>query len=237
MRPPDDDVVFVTVMFCVNAEVLAFAFASVNEPEATVMTAMPPVERDEVKVAVYVVPLPEKLVRVPNFADTSADVNVVVDSLTVNVMVDVEPDDTDVGLALIDTVGAAVSYVMDSELEAVLLLPAVSVKVPNATETVPVPDWVLVVGVNNTEYTVDDVVVSVPIVPPVTVISPTTKFDEAFESVKVIVSVCPDFNVPDPDRARDTVGTVVSISMTSAVLDVCVSVMPSIVVVAVERTL
>lgn len=226
-----------TVMFCEKAVVLAFAFASVNDPEATVITAVPPVDGDAAKVAVYVVPLPEKLDRIPNFAETSAEVNVVTDSLTVKVTVVVEPDDTDVGLALIDTVGAAVSYVMDTELEAVLLLPAVSVNVPKATEIVPVPDWVLVVGVNTTEYTVDDVVVNVPIVPPATVISPTTKFDEAFESVKVIVSVSPDFNVPDPDRARDTVGTVVSISMTSAVLDVCVSVMPSIVVVAVERTL
>lgn len=225
------------MMFCEKAVVLAFAFASVNDPEATVITAVPPVDGDAAKVAVYVVPLPEKLDRIPNFAETSAEVNVVTDSLTVKVTVVVEPDDTDVGLALIDTVGAAVSYVMDTELEAVLLLPAVSVNVPKATEIVPVPDWVLVVGVNTTEYTVDDVVVNVPIVPPATVISPTTKFDEAFESVKVIVSVSPDFNVPDPDRARDTVGTVVSISMTSAVLDVCVSVMPSIVVVAVERTL
>lgn len=226
-----------TVMFCEKAEVLTFVFASVIDPEATVITAVPPVDGDAAKVAVYVVPLPEKFVRVPNVADTSADANVVVDSLTVNVMVDVEPDDTDVGLALIDTVGAAVSYVMGSELEAVLLLPAASVNVPKATEIVPVPDWVLVVGVKTTVYTVDDVVVNVPIVPPATVMSPTAKFDEAFESVNVIVSVCPDFNVPDPDRARDTVGIVVSISMTSAVLDVCVSVMPSIVVVAVERTL
>lgn len=224
-------------MFCEKAAVLAFVFASVIDPEATVITAVPPVDGDAAKVAVYVVPLPEKLDRIPNFAETSAEVNVVTDSLTVNVMVDVEPEDTVEGLEVIDTVGAAVSYVMDTELEAVLLFPAVSVNVPKATEIVPVPDWVLVVGVNTTEYTVDDVVVSVPIDPPVTVISPTTKFDEAFESVKVIVSVSPDFNVPDPDRARDTVGTVVSISMTSAVLDVCVSVMPSIVVVAVERTL
>jgi len=224
-------------MFCEKAEVLTFVFASVIDPEATVITAVPPVDGDAAKVAVYVVPLPEKLDRIPNFAETSAEVNVVTDSLTVKVTVVVEPEDTVEGLEVIDTVGAAVSYVMESELEAVLLLPAVSVNVPKATEIVPVPDWVLVVGVNTTEYTVDDVVVSVPIVPPVTVISPTTKFDEAFESVKVIVSVCPDFNVPDPDRARDTVGTVVSISMTSAVLDVCVSVMPSIVVVAVERTL
>lgn len=83
----------------------------------------------------------------------------------------------------------------------------------------------------------EEVVVNVPMVPPETEMSATAKLLDASESVKVIVSVCPDFSVPEPARARDTVGTVVSISMTSAALDVCVSVMPSIVVVAVERTL
>ena len=54
-------------------------------------------------------PLPEKLVRVPKRADTSASVNVVVDSLTLKVTVVAEPDVNDAGLALIETVGAAVS--------------------------------------------------------------------------------------------------------------------------------
>ena len=93
----------------VNADVFAFVFASVMDPDATVITAMPPVDGEAVNVAVYVMPLPEKLVRVPNFADTSAEVNVVTDSLTVKVTVVVEPDVTDAGLALNVTVGAAVS--------------------------------------------------------------------------------------------------------------------------------
>ena len=96
-------------MFRVNADVFAFAFASAMDPDATVRTAVPPVDGDAVNVAVYEVPLPEKLVRVPNRVDTSADVNVVTDSLTVKVTVAAEPDVNDVGLALIDTVGAAVS--------------------------------------------------------------------------------------------------------------------------------
>ena len=87
----------------------AFVFVSVMDPDATVMTAVPPVDGEAVNVAVYVVPLPEKLVRVPNLAVTSDSVNVVVDSLTVNVTVVAEPDATEAGFALIKTVGAPVS--------------------------------------------------------------------------------------------------------------------------------
>jgi hypothetical protein len=96
-------------MLKLNADVFALVFASVIDPDATVITAVPPVEREAVKVAVYVVPLPVNPVSVPSVAETSAEVNVVVDSLTVNVTVVVDPDVTEVGLALIDTVGAPVS--------------------------------------------------------------------------------------------------------------------------------
>ena len=176
-------------MLKINAVVFAFVFASVIDPDATVMTAVPPVDGEAVKVAVYVVPLPEKLVRVPNPADTSAVVNVVTDSLTVNVTVVVEPDATETGFALIDTVGRAVSNVIDMVLLAVLLLPAVSVNREVTTERVPVPEFVLAVGVKTAEYSVDDVVVNVPILPPVTVMSSAAKLDDASDSVKVIVSV------------------------------------------------
>jgi hypothetical protein len=128
-------------------------------------------------------------VRVPSVADTSAEVNVVVDSLTVKVNVVVEPEVVEGGLALINTVGRAVSYVIDVVLLAELLLPAVSVNREETTERVPVPEFVLVVGVNTAEYTVDDVVVRVPILPPATVMSSAAKLDEASDSVKVIVSV------------------------------------------------
>ena len=181
--------VFVIVMLLVNALVFAFVFASVMDPDATVITAMPPVEGEAVNVAVYVVPLPEKLVREPKVDDTSALVNVVTDSLTVNVTVEVEPDVTEDGFALIKTVGREVSYVTDVVLLAVLLLSAVSVNRVLATKRVPVPAFVLAVGVNTTEYSVEDVVVSVPMVPPVTVMSSTANVDDASESVNMIVSV------------------------------------------------
>jgi hypothetical protein len=93
----------------VNAVVFAFVFASLIDPEATVMTAVPPVDGEAVNVAVYVVPLPEKLVREPKVDDTSALVNVVTDSVTVKVTVLVAPDEIEVGFALIDTVGRKVS--------------------------------------------------------------------------------------------------------------------------------
>jgi hypothetical protein len=173
----------------VNADVFAFVFTSVIDPDATVTTAVPPVDGEAVKVAVYVVPLPEKPVRVPSVADTSAEVNVVVDSLTVKVNVVVEPEVVEGGLALIDTVGRAVSYEIEVVLLAELLLPAVSVNREVTTERVPVPEFVLAVGVNTAEYTVDDVVVRVPMLPPVTVMSSAVKLDDASDSVKVIVSV------------------------------------------------
>jgi hypothetical protein len=221
----------------VNADVFAFVFTSVIDPDATVTTAVPPVDGEAVKVAVYVVPLPEKPVRVPSVADTSAEVNVVVDSLTVKVNVVVEPEVVEGGLALINTVGRAVSYVIDVVLLAELLLPAASVNREVTTERVPVPEFVLAVGVNTAEYTVDDVVVRVPILPPATVMSSAAKLDEASDNVKVTVSAWPTVSNPEPARVKVTVGAVVSTSITTAVLEVWVSVIPSNVVVAVERTL
>ncbi len=91
-----------------------------------------------------------------------------------------------------------------------LLLPGVSVNLAPATETEPVPDCVFVVGVNTTEYTVDDVVVRVPILPPVTVMSSAAKSDEASDSVNVTVSVWPDFTDPVPARVMATVGATAS---------------------------
>ena len=189
MRPPDDVAVLVTVISKANADVFAFVFESVMEPDATVITAVPPVVGEAVNVAVYEVPLPEKLVRVPNRVDTSAEVNVVTDSLTVKVTAVLDPDVTDAGFAVMVTDGGDVSYEMDRALLAVLLFPAVSVNLDNATEIEPIPEFVLMVGVNTAEYTVEDVVVSALIVPPEKVMSSAAKVDDASDSVKVIVSV------------------------------------------------
>jgi hypothetical protein len=43
-RPPGEDVVLFTEMFSVNAAVDALPTESVNEPEATVITAVPPTD-------------------------------------------------------------------------------------------------------------------------------------------------------------------------------------------------
>jgi hypothetical protein len=99
---------------------------------------------------------------------------------------------------------------IDKVLLAVLSLPMLSVKVAPETEMLPVPEFVFVVGVNTTEYTVEDVVVSVPMVPPEKVMSPTTKLLDASESVNVMVSVWPDLSDPDPARVMVTVGANVS---------------------------
>jgi hypothetical protein len=110
----------------------------------------------------------------------------------------------------LETVAAAVSYERERAAEAALSLVIASVNFAAATEIEPVPDCVLVVGVNTTEYTVDDVVVSVPMLPPETVMSPAVKLDEASESVNVMVSVWSDFSDPEPAREMVTVGAVVS---------------------------
>ena len=78
---------------------------------------------------------------------------------------------------------------MDREVDAVLLLPGASVNFALATEIELVPVCVFVVGVNTSEYTVDDVVVSVPMVPPEKVMSSAAKVEDASDSVNVIVSV------------------------------------------------
>jgi hypothetical protein len=86
-------------------------------------------------------------------------------------------------------VGRNVSNVNDTALLAELLLPAASVNRVPATEMEAVPEFVLTVGVNTTEYSVEDVVVSVLIVPPLMEMSSAAKLDDSSESVKVIVSV------------------------------------------------
>ena len=83
----------------------------------------------------------------------------------------------------------------------------------------------------------DDVAVRAPMVPPETVMSSTAKVDDASDSVTVIVSVWLALSAPEPDRVNAMVGEVVSMLTTNAVLDVRVSAKPSMLVVAVERTL
>ena len=84
-----------------------------------------------------------------------------------------------------------------------------SVKAPLATETEPEPLCVFAVGVNTTVYDVPETAVNDDNVPPLTVISPTTKLLDVSDNVKVSVEVSPDFSV-DELAEIDTVGAVVS---------------------------
>ena len=52
--------------------------------------------------------------------------------------------------------------------------------------------------------------VSVPMLPPDTVMSSTAKLDEASESVNVMVSVWPDLSDPEPARVMVAMGAAVS---------------------------
>jgi hypothetical protein len=74
---------------------------------------------------------------------------------------------------------------------------------------------------------VEDVVVSVPMLPPEIVMSSAANVVDASDRVNVIVSVWPDFRDPDPARVMVTVGAVVSTVMFKAVDEVSVNVSSS----------
>jgi hypothetical protein len=86
--------VLVIVISRVEAAVVAFPAASVNEPDATVTTAVPPTDGDAVNTALYVVPLPVIALSVPSVVLTSPVANEVVASVEVNVIVAVPPEAT-----------------------------------------------------------------------------------------------------------------------------------------------
>ena len=92
---------------------------------------------------------------------------------------------------------------------AVLLFPAASENAPLETEIEPVPFCVFAVGVNTTVYDVPETAVNDDSVPPLNVMSPSTKSVEASDKVKVKVDVSPDFSV-DAFAEIETVGTRVS---------------------------
>jgi hypothetical protein len=138
--------VLFTVTLPVNAAADAFPFASLNEPVATVTTAVPPTDCAAVNVAVYDVLLEDwKLLRVPKVDEISASANVVVASLAVKVIVDVPPELTEVGLALTVMVGTtpsitnalfcAILLATKGIVVDVIALPAVSSTVPIVNES------------------------------------------------------------------------------------------------------
>jgi hypothetical protein len=107
-RPPEEPAVI--VISRVKETVVALPAASVNEPDPTVITAVPVVNDDDaVNVAVYVVPLPEMVLSVPNVALTSTFAKFVVASVDVNVIVEVPPEAIDVALAFTVMVGTTPS--------------------------------------------------------------------------------------------------------------------------------
>ena len=88
---------------------------------------------------------------------------------------------------------------------AVLLFPAVSVNLSAATDIEPEPLCVFAVGVNTTVYDVPETAVNDDRVPPLKVMSLSTKFVEVSDRVNVIVEVWPERNEVDV-AARVAVG-------------------------------
>ena len=109
-------------------------------------------------------------------------------------------------LAVIElTEGTCVSYAIVVVELAVLLFPAASVNLSAATETEPEVLCIFAVGVNTTVYDVPETAVNDDRVPPLKVMSPTTKSVEASDKVNVNVDVSPDFNEAEL-AAIETVG-------------------------------
>ena len=140
-RPPDDAVLF-TETLPVCAIAVALPAASVNEPDVTVTTAVPPTDVAAVKVAVYTVLLVVwKLLSVPKVALMSANEKFDVASLAVNVTVEVPPELTDDGLATTVIVGATPSITI-ALAPAMLLVPLGTVveviALPAVSSTVPI---------------------------------------------------------------------------------------------------
>ena len=184
------------VIVVAELAVLLFPAASVNTPLAT-DTEPEPLCVFAVGVNTTVYEVLETLVNedsVPPLNVTSPTTKFVDASDNVIVNTEVSHDFKVDLLAVIElTEGTCVSYAIVVVELAVLLFPAASVNLSAATETEPEVLCVFAVGVNTTVYEVpepekDDNV------PPLNVMSPSTKFVEASDKVKVNVEFSPDFN-------------------------------------------
>ena len=199
------------VIVVAELAVLLLPAASVNAPLAT-DTEPEPLCVFAVGVNTTVYDVPETAVnddRVPPLNVTSPTTKSVEASDNVIVNTEVSPDFKVDLLAVIElTEGTCVSYVIVVVKLAVLLFPAVSVNLSAATDIEPEPLCVFAVGVNTTVYDVPEPA-NDDNVPPLTVMSPTTKSVAASDKVNVNVDVSPDFNV-DALAAIETVGACVS---------------------------
>ena len=140
-------------------------------------------------------PEPENDDNVPPLNVTSPTTKFVDASDNVMVNTEVSHDFKVDLLAVIElTEGTCVSYAIVVVELAVLLFPAASVNLSAATETEPEVLCVFAVGVNTTVYDVPETAVNDDRVPPLKVMSPTTKSVEASDKVNVNVDVSPDFN-------------------------------------------
>tara|TARA_B100000524_G_scaffold318980_1_gene198729 strand:- start:231 stop:932 length:702 start_codon:yes stop_codon:yes gene_type:complete len=166
-----------------DAAVLLLPTESVNVLAETLIVVAP--EFVGVKVAVYVVPLPEKLLNEPFDTVISSTTKFDVDLLELKVNAIVAsfvlvPSETVVELIVM--VGFTLSYVQLNSDVAVLLLPAISVNAPPTT--LIVADEYVDVGVKVAVY-----IVPLPVKllkePPDAVISSTIKFDVTLLEVKV----------------------------------------------------
>ena len=197
------------VIVVAELAVLLFPAASVNPPLATDTEPEPLcVFAVGVNTTLYDVPEPLNDDNVPPLNVMSPTAKSVEASDNVMVRVEVSPDFSEAEPAAIETVGACVSYVKVVVELAVLPFPAASVNAPLATDTEPEPVCVFAVGVNTTVYDAPE-----PLnddnVPPLAVISVTTKLVDASDNVNVNVDVSPDFSVVAL-AAIETVGTRVS---------------------------
>jgi hypothetical protein len=111
-------------------------------------------------------------------------------------------------VVVVVVVGGTVSKGIDNAELAVLPFPAASVNTPAPTEIEAVPE-LPGVGVKVAVYVVPEPL-KLDNAPPEIVTSPSTKFVAGSDSVNVSASVAPTPREPEPLRAIETVGGVVS---------------------------
>ena len=190
--------------------VLLLPAASVNLVLATLTEALVP-PAIGVKVAVYVVPEPVKLLNVPPVTETSSATKSVLDSDSVNVIVAVSPDFSALLSAVIATVGTTVSTARVSVLlesaPSILALPVASVNLPLAMLTTPFV-VLLAIGVKVAVYVAPEPVKLLN-VPPLTSTSAEVKSVLASDNAKVNVVVSPALRA-DLSAVIATVGGAVS---------------------------
>ena len=173
-------------------------------PAATAIEPGPAKPGVGMKVAVYTAPVPLRAESVPPDTVMSSRPKVVTGSVTVKVIVAVEPTVSGPSPEQVIVIAGGTASTGIVRVVKAFGLPLPLVKAPATTLTVAEP-WNAGAGVKVAVYTVPDPL-KPDSEPPVTVMSAAVNSVVARLSVKVSLSLAPPISVPEPARAIATVG-------------------------------